>query len=98
MHTKFGIHSNSQCQCSCEEICQSINEESFKCVGALTTYPTLTSLWELVVCPCDEYSKWHDKDYLLGTRENCGVNNLPICLIEEEGCFNILVSWKHYST
>jgi len=98
MRTKFEIHSNLQCQCSCEEICQSIKEESFECVTTLTTYPTLTSLWGSVVCPQDEYSELHNKDYLLGTCENCGVDNLPICLIEEENCFNILVNWKYYST
>jgi hypothetical protein len=46
----------------------------------------------------DEYSKWHNRDYLLGTYENCGVNNLPICHVEEKGSSNILVIWKHYST
>ncbi len=58
MCTKFGIHFN-WCECFCEEICQYANEESFECVGALTTYPTLTSFWEPMVCMCDEYSKWH---------------------------------------
>ncbi len=36
-------------------------------------------------------------DYLLGTCENCDVDNLPIYRVEEEGYSNILVSWKHYS-
>ncbi len=53
----------SSCDYFCEEICRSTNEESSKCVGALTTYPILTSLWELVVYPRDEYSKWHNKDF-----------------------------------
>lgn len=60
--------------------------------------PYLKSLWESVVCPCDEYSKWHNRDYLLGTCENYGVDNLPIYHVEEEGCSNIMFSWKHYST
>jgi hypothetical protein len=50
-----------------------------------------------MVCPHDEYSKWHTRDYLLGTYENYGVNIFPICLLEEKGFSNILVSWKHYS-
>jgi hypothetical protein len=45
----------------------------------------------------DEYSKWHSRDCLLGTYENYGVNIFPICLLEEKGSSNILVSWKHYS-
>jgi hypothetical protein len=98
MHTNCGNHYNSQCQCSCKEICQFVDEESSKCVGALTTYPILTSLWESLVCPRDEYSKWHNRAYLLGICENCGVDNLPICHVEEKGCSNILISWKHYST
>jgi hypothetical protein len=97
MRTKFGIHFNS-CDCFCEIFCQSADEESSKCVGALTTYPTLTIfLWELVVCPYDEYSEWHNKDCLLSTCENCGVDIIPICHVEEKGSSNILVSSKHYS-
>jgi hypothetical protein len=29
--------------------------------------------------------------------ENCGVENLPICLVEEEGSFGHLVKWKQFS-
>jgi hypothetical protein len=84
MSTKFGIHF-SLYDCFCKEICQYANEESFKCVGALTTYPTLTIfLWESVVYPHDEYSEWHSKDCLLGTCENCGVDIIPICHVEEK--------------
>jgi hypothetical protein len=45
MRTKSRIHFSS-CDYFCEEICQSTYEKSSKCVGSLTTYPTLTSLWE----------------------------------------------------
>jgi hypothetical protein len=33
---------------------------------------------------------------LLGEFENCGVENIPICPIEEEGSFGHLVKWKQF--
>lgn len=39
-------------------------------------------------------SSWNG---MLGECENCGVENLPICLVEEEGSFGHLVKWKHVS-
>jgi hypothetical protein len=97
MHSKSRIHFSS-CDYFCEEICQSTYEESFECVGALTTYPTLTFLWESMVYPRDEYLKWHNKDCLLDTYENCDVDIILICLVEEKCFSNILVSLKRYST
>jgi hypothetical protein len=97
MHTKSRIHFSS-CDYFCEEICQPTYEESSECVGALTTYPTLTSLWESVVYPRDDYLEWYNKDCLLGTCENYGVDIIPICLVKEECFLNILVSLKRYST
>jgi hypothetical protein len=46
--------------------------------------------------PRDEYLEWHNKDHLLGTYENCGVDIILICLIEEKCFLNILMSLKHY--
>jgi hypothetical protein len=51
-----------------------------------------------MVCSFEKYEKWHGKDCLLGTCQNCGVENLPICLVEDERSFNIFVNWKRYST
>jgi hypothetical protein len=33
---------------------------------------------------------------LLGECENCGVKNLAICPVEEEGTFGHLINWKHF--
>jgi hypothetical protein len=40
-----------------------------------------------VVCPCQEFLKWHARECLLGQCEHCGVENLLIYPI----------SWKHFS-
>ncbi len=50
-----------------------------------------------MVYPHDEYLKWHNKDWLLGTYENCDVDIIPICLVKEKCFSNILVRLKRYS-
>jgi hypothetical protein len=80
MHMKSGIH--SQCDCECEEICESATVESNACIGSSTTYVGPIVLWESIVCPSYELLEWHVRDYLLGDYENCGVENLTICLVE----------------
>jgi hypothetical protein len=50
-----------------------------------------------IVCPWDEFLEWHAWDCLLGECENCGVENLPIFPIEEEGSSRHLVRWKQFS-
>jgi hypothetical protein len=50
-----------------------------------------------MVCLCDEFSKWHSKECLLGECKSCGIDNFPICPIEEEGLSNLMVNLKHFS-
>lgn len=95
MCTTFGIHSNYGC--NWEEFYQSNNLNSFICDGSLNTYLNLTSLWESVVYPREELSKWHARECLLGECENCGVDNLPICPIEKNTLLDFPISWKHFS-
>ncbi len=40
---------------------------------------------------------WHAQDFVFGDCEYCGVDNLPICPVEEEGASSALVSWKDFS-
>jgi len=63
----------------------------------MATYPGLTTLWELVVYPCQKNSKWHARECLLGECENCGVENLPIYPVEKDALSNSSISWKHFS-
>jgi hypothetical protein len=64
MCTKFGIHLD--CGCNCEEVCQSTSLDSSVCVTSMATYSSLIALWELVVCPCQEFLEWHARECLLG--------------------------------
>jgi hypothetical protein len=74
-----------------------INLDSFVCVGNLTTYPSLTSLWESVVCPYKEFLEWNARECLFGECEMCGVENLLVYPIEEEALLNNPISWKFFS-
>jgi hypothetical protein len=44
------------------------------CIGSSTTYVVLIVLWESIICPWDEFSKWHAWDCLLGECENCEIS------------------------
>jgi hypothetical protein len=39
----------------------------------------------------------HAQDCVFGRSENCGVENLGICPLKEEGTSFALISWKHFS-
>jgi len=95
MCIKSSIHLD--CSYNCEEVYQSTNLDSYVCVGNMATYPGLTTLWELVVYPCQKNSKWHARECLLGECENCGVENLPIYLVEKDALSNSSISWKQFS-
>ncbi len=66
-------------------------------MGSHATYLGLTALWEAIVCPKDRHSKWHVQDCMFGKCENCGVDNLTLCLDEEEGTSFVVICWKHFS-
>jgi hypothetical protein len=71
MLVKFGIHYESQCDYNCDEICESIGiKGSSGCTGSCTIYVGLIILWESIVCPHDEFSKWHVRECLLGEGES----------------------------
>lgn len=57
------------------------------------TYSRLTSLSESMVCLCDEFSKWHSRECLLGGEcKSCGIDNFPNCPVEEEGLCDLMVN------
>jgi hypothetical protein len=99
MFTSFGIHSQSQCDYDCEEICASIDGTKGydACMGSSTTYAWLIVLWESIIYPRDKFLEWHARECLLSECDNCQVENLPFCPMEEEGSFGHLVNWKHFS-
>lgn len=93
MHQKFELHIDFQC----EAICASIKDSSIGCMGSHGIYLGLTTFWEVIVCPKNPHFKWHAQDYVFGKCENCGVENLAICLIEEEESSSALISQKNFN-
>jgi hypothetical protein len=89
MCQKFGLHSNSHCDC--EAICEDIDGPNTNCMGFHATFPSLIVLWEVIVCPKDIHLEWHSQDCVFGKCQNCGVENLAFFPVEEEGTYNALV-------
>jgi hypothetical protein len=54
-------------------------------------------MWESIFCPQDEFSRWNRRECLMGDCDLCGVDNMAICHIEEEGSSNAMMKWKHFS-
>ena len=48
------------------------------------------------MCPKGEFEEWHSRDCLYGECENCGVDYLPVCPVEEDGSSSLMVNWKRY--
>jgi hypothetical protein len=92
MRQKSGLHSSSHCDCNCETIYQSIYGSTNGCMGPNAMFLGLTTMWESIICPKDFHVVWHVQDCVFGDCEYCGVDNLPICLVEEEGAFSALVN------
>ncbi len=94
MCQKFGLHTDSQCECDCEAVCTFVEDSSIGCMGSHDIYPRLTTLWGAIVCPKDPHLKWHAQDCVFGKCENCGVENLPT---EGDVSSSPLISWKHFN-
>jgi hypothetical protein len=83
--------------CSCEEACQATYGFEEGCVAKHATFLGLTTMWESIFCQRDPLTKWHNKKCVMGECELCGVENLPICHVEEEGSSTGIVKWKLFS-
>ncbi len=77
------LHVKDACNCSYEEVCQAIDDCSQGYIASNLTFLGLITMWECIVCPWDKFSKWHKRECVMGDRDLCGVDNLPICPIEE---------------
>jgi hypothetical protein len=56
------------------------------------TYSGVIKMWEFVGCPKDCNFEWHARDCVFGDCDYCGVNDLLLCPIEEDGSSSTLVS------
>jgi hypothetical protein len=54
-------------------------------------------MWEAIVFTKYLHSKWHAQDCMFGTCGNYGVDNLALCLDEEDGTSPIVVCWKCFN-
>lgn len=53
------IHSEIHCESSCEDVYQPKTTKTNICTSSHATNLGLTTLWESMICPQDEFSKWH---------------------------------------
>ncbi len=60
-------------------------------MGDHTIHPSITIMWEAIVCPKDLHSEWHAWDYMFGTCGNYGVENLVVYLDEEDDHSSFIV-------
>jgi hypothetical protein len=97
MRQKSGLHSSSHCDCNCEAVYQSIYGSTNGCMGSRTMFLGLTMYnVGIYYLSKDLHVVWHVQDCVFGDCEYCGVDNLPICLVEEEGASSALVNWKDF--
>ncbi len=53
----YKLHSNFHGDC--EAICEATNDFKVGYIGSNAIYPSITALWEAIVCPKDSHSEWH---------------------------------------
>jgi hypothetical protein len=95
MRAKSGLHSQSVCECECEEVCRSYHGTN--CAGSLVVFSGVTAMSKMILCPKPEGAKWHTHDCLFGNCTSCGVDFLPLCPEEEDASSGSLVKWKHFA-
>jgi len=96
MRLKLGLHDYCTCTYDYEEICKLVDVSGNGCKGKEVKNIGTNELWESIVCRKDEFAEWHARDCLFGLCDDCGVDYLPICPIEEEGTSDIKVFWKRF--
>jgi hypothetical protein len=97
MREKSRLH--SYFHCDYEKNCDydDYSNDNSDCMGRHATYLGLTTLWETIVCTKEPHAEWRAQDCVCGECDHCGVKNLALCPIEEEGTSSAIVSWKHFN-
>ncbi len=95
MRQKFGLH--LEIHYECEEICGPDLDSPGSCLNSHAIYPSVIALWKTFVYPKDPLSRRHARDHMFRTCDNCGVDNLTLCLDEEKGTSSAIKSWKQFS-
>jgi hypothetical protein len=85
-----GVH-GEHCNCTCD-VC--VGSTSSACMVGCTKFYGLINMWMSVLCPISEESTFHSLKCLEGKCDNCGIDMLITCPIEEEKSNNKLMTWK----
>ena len=86
------VHQNCVCPCN---LCRPVPGAT-ACMAAHATYPGVTTLCQIVLCPKDDTEEYHKLECIQGSCEICGVSTLQICLQELSTCSDALVSWGRF--
>jgi hypothetical protein len=55
MQKTFSLHAKNACNYFCEEVCQAIDDCNQGCISSNLTFSGLTTMWEYIVYPWDEF-------------------------------------------
>ena len=86
-----GLHALRACPCSCI-VC---GPSDALCCAHFEIYKQMTLLWMKSMCSKREFDEWHKLDSVMGACKDCGVKQLPLCLLELDSSTSTpLVKWK----
>jgi hypothetical protein len=60
MWKNLGLHFSNKCDCF-YEVCETIDGFKQGCAAEHGTFSGLIVMWEAILCPWDEFSKWHKR-------------------------------------
>jgi hypothetical protein len=77
----MGKDVHNQCACFCESVCTPNTGcvDEVNCVAHTKTYDSLISMWSSILCSKDENAKFHNKGYIMGECNMCGIQLLKVC-------------------
>ncbi len=87
------LHGKNNCDCTCSNVCGFINS----CDASFALYPSLTTLWQMIVCPKEDEDEWHAKKCFYGQCKHCGIKKNPFCPIECDDFNYAMVDWKRFA-
>ncbi len=90
---KNTIHELQVCDCHHENVC---GHDGQQCQASSVVYQGIIQLWEAIMCPKDEYEKWHDYAHLFGNYPISGVEKLALCLKDVTGSLNDVMQWHQF--
>jgi hypothetical protein len=78
MRVTFRLHGENICDCTYLDVCGPTNS----CDASSILYPSITTLWQMILCPKKDEDEWHAKKCLYGQCKHCGIKSFRFCLIK----------------